>query len=82
MFEKIKGKLKGFKSIKESTKESIGNFKSDYDESRRQRGLALYGQKYQDYLDMKEKSNERKRKKNAVSLSKKVDVNGKRKQGK
>jgi len=79
MFDKLKAKLKG---AKENTKESVATFKDQYAESRKQRGLAMFGQKYQDYLDMKEKSDERKRKKKASSSSKKVDVNGKRKQGK
>jgi hypothetical protein len=79
MFEKLKAKLKGKTT---DTKESISTFKTMYDESKKQRGLAMYGQKYQDYLDMKEKHDEKVRKRKVSSSSKKVDVNGKSKQGK
>jgi hypothetical protein len=68
MFEKIKG-IKG----------KLTDWLERYAESKRMTGLALYGDKYQEYLDMKEKHQDKMRKKKASSESKTVDKHGKSK---
>jgi hypothetical protein len=82
MFNKIKGKLKSIKPKEKAKdiKENLSIIKMAYDENKKQKGLVMFGQKYQDYLDMKAKSDEKRKKKNVNSTSKKVDVNGKPKQ--